>query len=165
MDAKLRERFGKLIGKLGSDQDGERANAASLCTKFLREHRLTWADVVAGKLAGSGQETGQMFSQGYARGFADGFANGVKQGREEARAESANRRAKAVRRALTEKEAAKLAWLAAELEQGTRTFSGFEQDFIRGVSDQYQRLGGLSDKQISCLTDIYERHTDPQEPS
>jgi flagellar biosynthesis/type III secretory pathway protein FliH len=165
MDAKLRERFGKLIGKLGSDQDGERANAASLCTKFLREHRLTWADVIAGKLAGSGQETGQMFSQGYARGFADGFANGVKQGREEARAESANRRARAVRRALTEKEAAMLAWLETELAQETSAFSGFEQDFIRGVSDQYQRLGGLSDKQISCLTDIYERHTDPQEPS
>lgn len=77
MDAKLRERFGKLPGKLESDQEGERANVASLCTKLLREHRLTWADVVAGKLTDGEQETGQAFNHGYVQGFADGFTQGI----------------------------------------------------------------------------------------
>jgi hypothetical protein len=159
MDTKLRERFGKLLGKLGSDQDGERANAASLCTKLLREHRLTWADVVAGKLTGSGHETGQTFNQGYVRGFADGFAQGVTHGREEAGADPMHRRTKAVRQALTEEEAAMLAWLETALRRGTAAFSGFERDFIRGVAEQERQLGGLSEKQISCLIDIYGRHS------
>jgi hypothetical protein len=125
MDAKLRERFGKFLGKLESDQDGERANAASLCTKLLREYRLTWADVVAGKLTDGEQETGQA--------FADGFTQGIKQDREEA-----PRRTKAIRRALTEKEgvpllqrydSARLGLLAlfaepARLVQGMRLYRG-----------------------------------------
>jgi hypothetical protein len=133
MDAKLREQLGKLLGKLESDQDGERANAASLCTKLLREHRLTWADVVAGKLTDGEQETGQAFNHGYVQGFADGFTQGIKQGREEA-----PRRAKAIRRALTEKEgvpllqrydSARLGLLAlfaepARLVQGMRLYRG-----------------------------------------
>jgi hypothetical protein len=44
MDAKVRDRFRKLMGKLGSDYDGERASAAHLCTKLLLQHRLTWGE-------------------------------------------------------------------------------------------------------------------------
>ncbi len=158
MDAKLRERFVKLLGKLGSDHDGERANAASLCTKLLREHRLTWADVVAGKLTGGSAAQEQTFATGYVRGFADGFAHGVKHAQQAAGADPPERRTKAVRRALTEQEEAMLAWLAAELRREATAFSGFERNFLRGVAEQYQRLGGLSEKQISYLTTMYQRH-------
>ncbi len=39
------KRFGALLGMLGSSADGERANAASLATRMLKEAGLTWADV------------------------------------------------------------------------------------------------------------------------
>lgn len=39
-------RFLGVVGRLGSSFDGERATAAALATKMLREAGLTWADVV-----------------------------------------------------------------------------------------------------------------------
>src|SRR4051794_23643349 len=77
MDVKARDLFRKLIGKLGSDQDGERASAANLCTRLLLRHRLTWADVVAGKVEG-GENTDRTFDQDYIRGYEDGFQKGVR---------------------------------------------------------------------------------------
>lgn len=40
------DRLQKLAGLLGSDGDGERANAARMCTNLLREHGLTWRDAL-----------------------------------------------------------------------------------------------------------------------
>ena len=39
------ERFGKFLGLLGSDHDGERAAAARKATDFLQARKLGWPDV------------------------------------------------------------------------------------------------------------------------
>ena len=39
------EKFGKMLGLLGSDHDGERAAAARKATEFLRARQLGWCDV------------------------------------------------------------------------------------------------------------------------
>lgn len=39
------DRFGKLLGLLGSNHDGERANAAAKATAFLADRQLAWTDV------------------------------------------------------------------------------------------------------------------------
>jgi hypothetical protein len=39
-------RLANLLGMLGSNFDGERANAARLADTFVREHGITWADVL-----------------------------------------------------------------------------------------------------------------------
>jgi hypothetical protein len=36
-----------ILGMLGSDHDGERANAARMADRLLRQHGLTWGDVLA----------------------------------------------------------------------------------------------------------------------
>ena len=36
----------KILGRLGSDFDGERATAAAMAWRFLRERKLTWGDVL-----------------------------------------------------------------------------------------------------------------------
>lgn len=41
-----RVRLAKLAGMLGSEHDGERASAALLATKLLREKGLTWRDAL-----------------------------------------------------------------------------------------------------------------------
>lgn len=41
------DKFLKLIGMLGSDHEGERANAAALATKMLRDHGMTWPEFLA----------------------------------------------------------------------------------------------------------------------
>lgn len=46
-----RSRLIGLLGMCGSDHIGERANAASLADKFLRERRLSWANVVLPNVA------------------------------------------------------------------------------------------------------------------
>ena len=45
LDPKEVERFGKLLGLLGSDFDGERAAAAAKATGFLAVRHLAWSDV------------------------------------------------------------------------------------------------------------------------
>lgn len=42
------QRFLKLAGMLGSDGDGERANASAMANRLLREAELTWGEVLAG---------------------------------------------------------------------------------------------------------------------
>jgi hypothetical protein len=39
-------RFTNICGRLGSDQDGERATAAAMATRELRAAGLTWTDVL-----------------------------------------------------------------------------------------------------------------------
>jgi hypothetical protein len=41
-----RERLVKLCGLLTSDHDGERATAARMATDLLRQHRLTWRELL-----------------------------------------------------------------------------------------------------------------------
>ena len=45
MDEAARRRFAGILGRLGSDHDGERAAAALLATRMLGSAGLTWQDV------------------------------------------------------------------------------------------------------------------------
>jgi hypothetical protein len=45
LDPRDADRFGKIIGLLGSNHDGERAAAALKATEFLRARQLGWPDV------------------------------------------------------------------------------------------------------------------------
>jgi len=47
LDPRDADRFGKLLGMLGSSHDGERASAAARATEFLHARRLGWPDVAA----------------------------------------------------------------------------------------------------------------------
>ena len=49
------ERFIRLCGMLGSDFEGERANAAALASRMLRESGLTWRDIIGSAPASQGQ--------------------------------------------------------------------------------------------------------------
>ena len=51
MRDKERERFVKLLGLTRSSNDGEALAALRKCNDVLTQHRLTWADVVAGRCA------------------------------------------------------------------------------------------------------------------
>ena len=44
-----RTRLVRLLGMCGSAHDGERANAAALAAKLIRESNLTWDDVIGGQ--------------------------------------------------------------------------------------------------------------------
>jgi hypothetical protein len=44
-DPRDADRFGKLLGLLGSDHDGERAAAALKATEFLSAREMAWFDV------------------------------------------------------------------------------------------------------------------------
>jgi hypothetical protein len=46
-----RERFVKLLGLTHSNNDGEALAALRKCNDVLKQHRLSWADVVAGRCA------------------------------------------------------------------------------------------------------------------
>jgi hypothetical protein len=46
LPAKDADRLAKLAGLLGSDSDGERANAARLATDLLKRYGLTWRDAL-----------------------------------------------------------------------------------------------------------------------
>jgi hypothetical protein len=41
-----RAKLAAILGRLGSDFDGERAAAGLLAARFVREHGLTWPDVL-----------------------------------------------------------------------------------------------------------------------
>jgi hypothetical protein len=45
--ATLRIRIAKIAGRFGSDFEGERAAAALLASRILRDHGATWSDVLA----------------------------------------------------------------------------------------------------------------------
>ncbi len=45
LDSREVDRFGKILGLLGSNHDGERAAAALKATEFLTERKLGWYDV------------------------------------------------------------------------------------------------------------------------
>jgi hypothetical protein len=44
-----RERLARICGLLGSDYEGERANAALAATRLLQRHGLTWGDLFSPK--------------------------------------------------------------------------------------------------------------------
>jgi hypothetical protein len=45
LDPREAERFGKILGLLGSDHHGERAAAALKATEFLQARELSWSEV------------------------------------------------------------------------------------------------------------------------
>jgi hypothetical protein len=51
LDRKAADRLAKLCGMFGSAHEGERAAAAQLADRMLRELGLTWPDVIAVPLA------------------------------------------------------------------------------------------------------------------
>ncbi|MGI9127023.1 MAG: hypothetical protein ACR2IG_02330 [Roseomonas sp.] len=46
----LRTRIAKIAGRFGSDFEGERAAAALLASRILKDHGTTWSDVLAPSL-------------------------------------------------------------------------------------------------------------------
>jgi hypothetical protein len=42
-----RARLAAILGRLGSQHDGERAAAGLLASRFMRDHGLTWPDLLA----------------------------------------------------------------------------------------------------------------------
>jgi hypothetical protein len=54
MGERERERFVKLLGLTRSSNDGEALAALRKCNDVLTQHRLSWADVVAGRCARQG---------------------------------------------------------------------------------------------------------------
>ena len=58
-------RFKKLIGMLGSDGDGERANASAMATKLLKDAGLTWGEVM--------EKTGPAPGASHSRYTAGGY--------------------------------------------------------------------------------------------
>ena len=68
-------RLAKICGLLGSDQDGERAAAAAAATRVLRDHGLSWSDLVhRGAAAASNSAPAQttMIPQEIARRILSG---------------------------------------------------------------------------------------------
>jgi hypothetical protein len=47
LDTRTAERLAKICGMFGSDHEGERASAAALADKFLRDLGLTWRDIIS----------------------------------------------------------------------------------------------------------------------
>ena len=47
LDPTVADRLAKLLGMLGSDHDGERANAGRMADELIRANGLRWADVLA----------------------------------------------------------------------------------------------------------------------
>lgn len=45
LDPRDADKFGKLVGLLGSNHDGERAAAALKATEFLRARQMGWTDI------------------------------------------------------------------------------------------------------------------------
>lgn len=48
LEGKDRDRLVALLGMTGSDGDGEALNAVRLANKFLKDRKITWADVIGG---------------------------------------------------------------------------------------------------------------------
>lgn len=48
LEGKDRDRLVALLGMMGSDGDGEALNAARLAVKFLKDRKMTWAEVIGG---------------------------------------------------------------------------------------------------------------------
>jgi hypothetical protein len=59
-------RLVRLLGMLGSDHIGERATAALKADQFVRDHGLTWADVIGAELQISGNPTSELIAEALA---------------------------------------------------------------------------------------------------
>ncbi len=46
LDPTVADKLAKIVSLLGSDHDGERSAAAAVATRILRDHGMTWADLV-----------------------------------------------------------------------------------------------------------------------
>jgi hypothetical protein len=55
LDPQILDRLRKLLGMLGSDHAGERATAGRMASDLLRDHKLTWTDVVGAEPQGAGR--------------------------------------------------------------------------------------------------------------
>ena len=47
LNPQLAEKLVRILGMLGSDHDGERANAAALASRMVRKLGITWADLIS----------------------------------------------------------------------------------------------------------------------
>jgi flavin-binding protein dodecin len=56
MDRAVADRLRKIVGMFGSSHEGERAAAMNLASALLKQHNLTWADVIAIQGAPQSQE-------------------------------------------------------------------------------------------------------------
>ena len=85
MSPNLIDRLTKVCGMFGSDHEGERAAAASVADRLLRQHGLSWADVLWAKPSRSTTEDQIDFVLCHGEGILDpwqeGFLRGI-QGRQ-----------------------------------------------------------------------------------
>jgi hypothetical protein len=63
MGERERERFVKLLGLTRSSNDGEALAALRKCNDVLTQHRLGWADVVAGRCARQGHRDTDLLDE------------------------------------------------------------------------------------------------------
>ena len=63
MGDRERERFVKLLGLTRSSNDGEALAALRKCNDVLTQHRLSWADVVAGRCARQGHRDTDLLDE------------------------------------------------------------------------------------------------------
>jgi hypothetical protein len=78
--------FIKCLGMLGSDHEGEAANARAKCNRLLKKHKLTWADVPKLQAAAGASNAGPS---------QEGRERQERQGREAAAREAAEETARA----------------------------------------------------------------------
>ena len=71
LDPNAADRLAKLCGMFGSNHDGERATAAALADRLLRQQGLTWGDVIIAKPARSTVEEQIDFALHHGEGLLD----------------------------------------------------------------------------------------------
>lgn len=83
---KDKERLIQLLGMIGSTFDGEVLNAARLARRILYDYKLSWREVVEGRLNGSASTVlgdvnlAAARERGREEGYAEGFEAGMDEG-------------------------------------------------------------------------------------
>lgn len=152
MDDKQRTRLIQFLGMLGSEHDGERANAAKMADTLLRASGLDWKAVVDGALGTQDGKKGVEYMKGWAAGFQDGARSHHKPPPREEPAEPPRQAPERRKLETDEREALKRCAEAARVPCGGLT--AWECDFIGSIAGQVEKWGRLSLKQIHRLMEI-----------
>jgi len=135
-DDRSREKFKRICGMLGSDGGGERANAAALATRLLRDAGLTWADIVDAAL--------------HAAHGTRPTANPRPQGRHKARTSSQTPRSGVTA------EGAHVMYATALLNSRGSSLTQWEHDFLTNLVVNFEDAA-LSEKQFAAFVRIFVR--------
>lgn len=154
-------KFRKVLGLLGSDQDGERASAAKIATAYLKQYRMTWADVgdaffarpaatphTMGPSPYNNPDTSYMARESELRREAEAAKSRERQAREDLKREKEKRRPRDF--APVEDHKSKALDL---LQNWTDSITEWEVGFLRSI----RRRDALTRKQAAVLDKIYDR--------